>query len=391
MGILDTIRRTFFEERVSRFTPTTSYPYLPRPLPGDVTNVVTANEALFIPAVWESVTLVAGTLARLKLYVEMPDGAKDYNHPVLQRLVNTDQDQYLVRQTLMANLAMYGQSFASIIDTKLWPLVNGAVTQVRRDRDLNRFFQFANGTQQDMSSIFHIIGSSLDGVTGISPLAAHGLTMKLARAVDEYGQKFFTQRRPVAVLKTQSDLDQESALELARRYHESSTDYGVFVLDRNSELTSLAGTPNEAQFNDTRQSLVMAIARIYKIPPSKLAVMDYSTFNNIIEENISFVRECLMNYAAPFEAAFHFYFGYQIRHDYTQLLEQTFEQRADSTRTLVDSGIITVNEARARLNYSASPDPAHDVLGVPQPNVQEVSPEAPNLEGEETDAREPRS
>ena len=323
---------------------------IPLFLQGDVQNVVAVNEAYFIPALWEATTLISRSLARLPLYVTKTED-KDYGHLALNRLFNKDQSSFLVRQTMYQNLALHGESFALIKDSKLIPLKFNAITMVSRDANGDRFFRMANGRTYTQREVFHVLGSSIDGVRGLSPLETNGLTLNLARAVDEYGQKFFKQRRPVTVLKTQSDLDADAAEELASRYASASTDKGIFVIDRNSELTALNGTPNEAQFNETRQSMVLAVARIFQIPPSKLGVLDYSTFNNITEENTSFVRDCLMNYSAPFEAEFEFWFGHKLGHDFTSLLEQSFEARSVSATKLVDSGILTPNEARARLNY----------------------------------------
>ena len=158
------------------------------------------------------------------------------------------------------------------------------------------------------------------------------------------------------------------------------------MADKNSTLTPVAGTPNEAQFNDTRQSMVLAVARIFGIPPSKLGVLDYSTFNNITEENTSFVRECLENYAAPFERAFEFWFGFKLRHDFSAFLEQTFEQKAESARGLVKDRLLTPNEGRARLNYQ--PIDGGDEL-LPPENQEAQEPGAE--QGQSKDNQSPES
>ena len=89
---------------------------------------------------------------------------------------------------------------------------------VSRTDDLRKIYRINDGRLLLDEDVFHVMGNSIDGVRGISPLKAHGLTMNLARAVDEYGQKFFKQRRPVMVLQTQGDLDEDIALNLAKRF-----------------------------------------------------------------------------------------------------------------------------------------------------------------------------
>ena len=263
---------------------------------------------------------------------------------------------------MMNNLALHGQAFALIRGSKLIPLRDRAITQVFRDVNHMRAFRMADGTVRGETEIFHVVGSSFDGLQGISPIEYNGLTLQLARDVDEYGHKFFSQRRPMMVLKTQSDLDDETAAELANRYASSSMDKGIFIVDRSSEVSSITGAPNEAQFNEVRQSLTLAVARIFAIPPSKLGVLDYSTFNNITEENISFVRECLMNYSEPFEYAYEHWFGYKVRHDFTELLEQNFESKATIAGRLVERGVWTPNEARNFLNWPPHPEEHADKL-----------------------------
>ena len=329
---------------------------LPTFLQGDVDNVVNVNDAYLVPSVWEAITVISRSIARAPLFVETGENKRDYDHPMLSVITKAKQPEYVIRQTMVSNLALHGEAFALILDNRLVPLKPGGVVWVSRTDNLDKIYRLNDGRLLMDDEMFHVLGNSIDGVRGISPLKAHGLTLNLARAVDEYGQKFFKQRRPVMVLQTQGDLDEEIAEAIAKRYAESAQDYGLFVADKNSELKPVTGSPNEAQFNETRQSMVLAVARIFGIPPSKLGVLDYSTFNNITEENTSFVRECLQNFSAPLENAFEFWFGFKLRHDFSSLLEQTWEQKASSVSLLVDKGILTPNEGRGRLNYPSMKD-----------------------------------
>ena len=62
-------------------------------------------------------------------------------------------------------------------------------------------------------------------------------------------------------------------------------------------------SPDEAQFLDSRRFSIYEVARILNIPVTKLRDNERSTYNNLLEESIDFVRESITPWARRIEQA----------------------------------------------------------------------------------------
>ena len=62
--------------------------------------------------------------------------------------------------------------------------------------------------------------------------------------------------------------------------------------------------PNEAQFLETRKFQINEIARLYRIPPHMVGDLEKSSFSNIEQQSLEFVKYTLDPWVVRFEQAF---------------------------------------------------------------------------------------
>ena len=73
-----------------------------------------------------------------------------------------------------------------------------------------------------------------------------------------------------------------------------STNSGkVAVLEEGMKYTPISISPNEAQFLETRKFQLDEIARIFRIPPHMVGDLDKSSFSNIEQQSLEFVKYTL--------------------------------------------------------------------------------------------------
>ena len=70
----------------------------------------------------------------------------------------------------------------------------------------------------------------------------------------------------------------------------------VAVLEEGMKYQQIGIPPEEAQFLETRKFQINEIARLYRIPPHMVGDLEKSSFSNIEEQSLEFVKV----YAEPF-------------------------------------------------------------------------------------------
>ncbi len=73
----------------------------------------------------------------------------------------------------------------------------------------------------------------------------------------------------------------------------SSNANKVAVLEEGMKYTPISIAPNEAQFLETRKFQIDEIARIFRVLPHMVGDLDKSSFSNIEQQSLEFVKYTL--------------------------------------------------------------------------------------------------
>jgi HK97 family phage portal protein len=281
---------------------------------------VNEHTAMQMTAVYSCVRILSETLAGLPLHVykyNNTGGKEKYlKHPLYKLLhdePNPEMTSFAFRETLMSHLLLWGNAYAQIIRNAkgeviaLYPLMPNKMTV---DRDANgRLFYLYQRSSEDTPSlgkdsqvyltpadVLHIPGLGFDGLVGYSPIAMAKNAVGLAIATEEYGAKFFANgAAPGGVLEHPGTIKDPQKVKESwnAAYQGSANSHRVAVLEEGMKYQPIGISPEQAQFLETRKFQINEIARIFRVPPHMLADLEKSSFSNIEQQSLEFVKYTL--------------------------------------------------------------------------------------------------
>jgi len=135
-----------------------------------------------------------------------------------------------------------------------------------------------------------------DGLVGYSPIAMAKNAVGLAIATEEYGAKFFANgAAPGGVLEHPGTIKDPQKVKESwnAAYQGSANSHRVAVLEEGMKYQPIGISPEQAQFLETRKFQINEIARIFRVPPHMLADLEKSSFSNIEQQSLEFVKYTL--------------------------------------------------------------------------------------------------
>jgi len=281
---------------------------------------VNEQTAMQMTAVYSCVRILSETLAGLPLHVYKynDSGGKEKNlkHPLYKLLhdePNPEMTSFAFRETLMSHLLLWGNAYAQVIRNargeviSLYPLMPNKMT-VDRDSSGQLFYMYQRGSEDtpslgkdnqvylSPSDVLHIPGLGFDGLVGYSPIAMAKNAVGLAIATEEYGAKFFANgASPGGVLEHPGTIKDPARIKESwnAAYQGSSNAHRVAVLEEGMKYQPIGISPEQAQFLETRKFQINEIARIFRVPPHMLADLEKSSFSNIEQQSLEFVKYTL--------------------------------------------------------------------------------------------------
>ena len=280
---------------------------------------VNERSAMQMTAVYSCVRILAEAIAGLPLHIYKynEDGGKEkaIDHPLYLLLhdePNPEMSSFVFRETLMTHLLLWGNAYAQIIRNgkgeviALYPLMPNKMT-VDRDENgqLYYTYQRANEEAHTMEGssvilkpydVLHIPGLGFDGLVGYSPIAMAKNAIGMAIACEEFGAKFFANgAAPSGVLEHPGTIKDPSKVRDAwqSQFGGSSNSGKVAVLEEGMKYTPISISPEQAQFLETRKFQINEIARIFRVPPHMVGDLEKSSFSNIEQQSLEFVKYTL--------------------------------------------------------------------------------------------------
>ncbi len=280
---------------------------------------VTERTAMQMTAVYSCVRILAEAVAGLplNLYHYLPDGGKEksYSHSLYRLLhdePNPEMSSFVFRETLMTHLLLWGNAYAQIIRNgkgevmALYPLMPNKM-KVDRDKDGLLYYSYNHFSEESPtmthstvilkpSDVLHIPGLGFDGLVGYSPIAMAKNAIGMAIACEEYGAKFFANgAAPGGVLEHPGTIKDPQRVREAwqSQFGGSGNSNKIAVLEEGMKYTPIGISPEQAQFLETRKFQINEIARIFRVPPHMVGDLEKSSFSNIEQQSLEFVKYTL--------------------------------------------------------------------------------------------------
>ena len=351
---------------------------------------VNERTAMQTTAVYACVRILAEAVASLPLHVYeyQDDGGKKlvHDHPLYYLLhdePNPEMTSFVFRETLMSHLLIWGNAYAQIIRDGagrvlgLYPLLPDKMDVQRDDRgniyyvysrnsDENPMFKEYGDTRLKAEDVLHIPGLGFDGLIGYSPIAMAKNAVGMTLACEEYGASFFANgANPGGVLEHPGVLKDPSKVRESWNsvYRGVNNAHKIAVLEEGMKYQQIGIPPEEAQFLETRKFQINEIARLYRIPPHMVGDLDKSSFSNIEQQSLEFVKYTLDPWVIRWEQSLQRSLllpgekgKYFIKLNVDGLLRGDYQSRMNGYAVGRQNGWFSANDIREMENMNPIPD-----------------------------------
>jgi len=357
---------------------------------------VTVQSAIEVATVLACVRVIGEGLSQvpLKIMQESQDGrtrkpGKD--HPLYKLLgsrPNEWQTSFEYREMLAMHVVLCGNSYSFINRSnragimELIPFLPGSVI-VKRADDMTLTYEVRaeNGEKKTFpaAAIWHVRGPSWNSWMGLDAVQVARETIGLAMSIEEQQARMQKNgARASGVYSVEGTLkdDQYKALKAWIEENISGTENAgkVMVLDRAAKFLNTGMTGVDAQTLETRRFQVEEICRAFRVNPIMVgAESKNTTYASAEQMFLAHVVHTLSPWFARIEQSIDANLltekdreqGYYSNFVDEGLLRGSMVQKKDTLLGYVNGGLMTANEARAKLDMNPDSDPDSDKLRVP--------------------------
>ena len=285
---------------------------------------VTVANSLAVAGVWSAVRILSDTIGTLPLVTYRLNGVNKERavdarvYDLLHEQPNPEMTAATLWGLVVTYLNTWGNAYLGKTKrgrnvTELWPIRPDRVRVWRENGRKMYGVRDANGVETKFTSddIIHIHGITLDGLTGLSPVAMARESIGAAMAMDQYTNTFFREGAlPRMVLRHKGRLTGDGKRNLRRqweqRYRGSARANRVAVLEEDVDVKILSLPQRDLEFVEQRGWTLQELARWFRVPVSMLegdkggSSMTYRTVEG---DSIAFVTHSVRPWAVRIEQA----------------------------------------------------------------------------------------
>ena len=322
--------------------------------PFSTPDAISAESAMRISTVYSCIRVRAESIAMLplRLYEISKDGSRKpaYKNPLyklLHDMPNSWQTAAEFLEIMSWSLDTFGNFYAYISRygdevVELIPIANYMVSADYKPNSNEPEYTVTVKVKGDTKNIvcgqreiLHIKLTALDGLHGLSPIQQ--------------------------VTDAKLDKDTHKAIRDAfyKTYTGSENAGKPMILDNGLKYQQFKISLVDTQFIDNRKYDRDEICGVFRIPPHMVANLDHATFSNIEQQNIQFVNYSLVPYLRRIEQRLNKQLipsdkqnKLKFKFDLTSLLRGDSTSQVNYVKSLLDSGVITINNALEMLGMN---------------------------------------
>jgi len=338
---------------------------------------VTEDTALTLGSVWACARVLSEGVAQLPLPILATDAkgqtskVKDHvSYDTIHTRPNQSMSSFVFRNTMQGQASLNGNGIAWIQRTgsgsgvALHPF---QTRNVRMDQDSggNILYEFRRDNESNLvaseADVLHIRGFSPDGLWGYSPVRLMREMIGLGLATERFGASVFgTRAMPGGHYNVPWVMDDPEFANFKKKIKGFAGADGwneSMVLEKGITWTQATMTSEDSQFLQSRQQNPKDIARIWRVPPHMIGVLDDATYSNIEQESLNFVIYTLMPWLVNWEQELNWKLfvpsqrdQFFVEFNVDGLLRGDAKARAEANQTRFMHGALNLNEWRAQDN-----------------------------------------
>ncbi len=343
---------------------------------------VSAKRALTLSAVYCAVEMKSDSLGVLPfgVYYRTDDGReRDRNHAV-DWLLNQEPDgasgiltPFHFKKLIGVYLMLRGNclfavrtSGAGVPALEFIPWDD--VQDIRFTKGVGYSYHIKGGETLMSNEVLHYRGISWDGVVGISVLTYAALTLNVGIELQQFSYvNAESKGTRNGVLSYDTKLDESAVEKIRKGVNNALNDKSAnrfIILGEKGQYTPLQVTPQEAALIESGKLHIEDVARFFNVPLYKLKSLTQSTNNNVEQMALDYQTESILPPVTNIEqeTAKKLFTeaekrtGYFILGNMDVIVRPELKSRSEYLSKMVNSGIMTVNEARAKENMNAQED-----------------------------------
>lgn len=393
--------------------------------------VITREVAMKITALNEGVNLISDTIASLPVYLykRNDDGSRvrvnDYRNSLLNLENSQNSTSYNMKKNFVLDFLIHGNGYLDINkDSKGTikslihiPYKEIELIDVNTINKRDSIYQYSYwGMVNAAHEVVNLVRNpTKNEVKGIGVLDEGSMTLEGATGLDEYSKNVnangFNARGVIETEKVMSKPSRDSLKAMLKSFFHGGKNAGkVLLLDDGMKFKALSLSPADMNLLQQKNFTVQDIARLLKMPGYLLGASDSSmVYSNVEQTQLQFLQMTIDPILRLIEDTFNKYLltedekssNFFWEFSTQNMLRTTPEKEIKMYSDAVKGSLLTVNEARRKLNWSNIEgmdrplimsgmciiDENGEIIGIKQPGAAEPEPtiEKPPVKGGEED------
>lgn len=286
---------------------------------------VTPELAMKTSAYMACARVVAETVASMPLHIYRrtsdTENERARNLPlynVLARRPNRWQTRYEWVEQMCLHLGFYGSAYNLKVPgdfgavSELHPLhPAGMKVEQADDKSLTYLYRDPKNGRQVVyrdDQVMHVRWLSFDGVNGAVPVEIGKDAIGLARSLEQYASTFYRNNaQPGVLLHTEQPLPREVREQLREQWesvHRGPSKAGrTAILSNGLKADTISATNQESQLAELWMQALLAVCRIWRMPPHMVQELGRATWGNLASEMVSFEKFTIAPWLRRIEGA----------------------------------------------------------------------------------------
>lgn len=341
-----------------------------------------------IPAVQSCTNIITNTIASLPVYLykENKEGHiervyGDYREFLLNNEPNLTINAFNMKKQLTKDYLFYGAAYVKVDwednkITELWNLEADKVQLLKYQKGYKAStrIKYLNGCdiEFDSDEVAQVLKDSHDGVKARGLLHTGIDTFNIALHEMRYTDRVYSKGAlPLGVLKSNNRLSPDALNRLKSAWSKlysqgSQTAASTVILEEGLDFQAISLDPDKLKLVDSKNHTTSEICRLFNVPES-IINSSANKYGSLEQNNLQFLQYCLTPILNSIETAFNKAMllesekrdGYFFSFDTSEIQKGTEKERYEALKVGLEAGIVSVNEARSKVNLRPIED---DVL-----------------------------
>lgn len=332
------------------------------------------DAAMKLSAVYRAVNCISDSIAQLPLEIFQIDSNgykfKDRKHPsfnVLNAKPNKRMTRYTFISLIIQSMLLKGNAFAlpvkngkgDIEELIYIPSDYVSIIPPKTIFEPVKYNIVGQRETYEAKDILHFINLSYDGVIGMSTLHYAFNSLGLYFDAEKYAANFFAGGCALGgYIKSDTNLTPKQKDDIKNGFKNSfghnGQSNGLAVLEGNLDYKPITVNPAEAQMLQNREFSIIDVARWFGVSPVKLMDLSKSSYSTVEATQLAFLTDTIAPMLEKIELEFEtkLFAGQDIdvRFDVSQLLRADRQSLASYYSTLIQNGVMQINEVRRELD-----------------------------------------